>query len=117
LLPAPKTRFTGLNDVVKLAVDVVADNVTVPENPLRLAAVTAAVVDELGAIVAEEGLTPTAKSGTGVPIMLIEFRIISTRYTSSPILPAGRLEINMVINGAPSRYAVRLPAEYVARAA
>ena len=77
LLPAARTRLDGLRETVKPEVEVVADRVTVPENPLKLATIIVVLVDEPGAMVADAGLTLRAKPGTGEPIRVIVFTMRS----------------------------------------
>src|SRR3989442_7980506 len=79
LLPPARITLDGLRVAAKLGVDVVADRATVPENPLMLATVTVAFVEEPGVIVAEAGLTLRPKPGTGEPTRVIVFTIRSVR--------------------------------------
>ena len=79
LLPLARITLDGLRVAVKLGVDVVADRATVPVNPLILATVTVAFVEEPGVIVAEAGTTLRPKPGIGEPTRVIVFTIRSVR--------------------------------------
>ena len=77
ILPGARTRLDGLREAVKLDVNVVADRATVPENPLTLATIIVAFVDEPETMVADAGFTLRAKPGTGEPTRVIVFTMRS----------------------------------------